>query len=114
MNLRRGSVFFGAALSLFLISIQAEAHWCDDLWASSYNIVVRPASMTGSSIRHGHHDDYVQKQHGLSVAQLRFDGPDRHHRGDRHPSDPEDGWYSFAWRKGNVQFGRLEGRWRDP
>lgn len=46
MNLRRGSVFFGAALSLFLISIQAEAHWCDDLWASSYNIVVRPASDT--------------------------------------------------------------------
>ncbi len=46
MLLCKGSVFYGAALSLLLISAQAEAHWCDDLWASSYNIVVRPASDT--------------------------------------------------------------------
>jgi len=46
MILRKVSVFFGAALSLFVVSAQAEAHWCDDLWASSYNIVVRPASDT--------------------------------------------------------------------
>lgn len=46
MILCKGSVFFGAALSLFLLSAEAEAHWCDDLWASSYNIVVRPASDT--------------------------------------------------------------------
>jgi MYXO-CTERM domain-containing protein len=46
MILRRGSLFVGIALTLVLISSQAQAHWCDDLWASSYNIVVKPASDT--------------------------------------------------------------------
>ena len=46
MIFRKGSLFVGIALTLVLISSQAQAHWCDDLWASSYNIVVKPASDT--------------------------------------------------------------------
>ncbi len=49
MTLRKGSLFVGSALSLVLVSFQAQAHWCDDLWASSYNIVVRPESDTVTS-----------------------------------------------------------------
>lgn len=35
-----------ASLVTMLVSAHAEAHWCDDLWESAYNIVVRPASDT--------------------------------------------------------------------
>jgi MYXO-CTERM domain-containing protein len=46
MSLRKGVLFFGAVLCLTLPSMSARAHWCDDLWASSYNIVVRPETDT--------------------------------------------------------------------
>jgi hypothetical protein len=46
MAFRNGSVFVGAALSVFLLSSSAQAHWCNDLWGSAYNIVVRPESDT--------------------------------------------------------------------
>lgn len=39
-------VLVGAALGLILLTSQANAHWCDDIWSSSYNIVVRPESDT--------------------------------------------------------------------
>jgi len=34
------------SLLVLLSSPMASAHWCDDLWQSAYNIVVRPASDT--------------------------------------------------------------------
>jgi MYXO-CTERM domain-containing protein len=43
--LRKGSCFVGAALCV-AFSFEAQAHWCDDLWVSAYNIVVRPESDT--------------------------------------------------------------------
>ncbi|HEY5284133.1 MAG TPA: hypothetical protein VIM14_15175, partial [Polyangia bacterium] len=61
MNLREGSVFIGVALSLFVFSSQAQAHWCDDLWASSYNIVVRPDSDTSPK------NVYVQNNMGYQL-----------------------------------------------
>ena len=36
------------ALAFGLLSSQAKAHWCDNLWASSYNIVIRPESDTAT------------------------------------------------------------------
>src|SRR5512140_3166888 len=35
-----------SAFLLGLIPIHAQAHWCDDLWSSGYDIVVKPDSDT--------------------------------------------------------------------
>ena len=66
MNLRKGSVFVGAALSLALLSSQAQAHWCDDLWNSSYNIVVRPDSDTSPK------NVYVQNNMGYQLPNFKL------------------------------------------
>ena len=42
----RTKLLFGMFLAISLLPFEARAHWCDDLWASSYNIVVRPATDT--------------------------------------------------------------------
>jgi hypothetical protein len=41
---RSGRILALLALSLVLGAAPARAHWCDDLWISSYNLVVRPES----------------------------------------------------------------------
>jgi len=46
MKLRSSSVFLATALSVCLLSSQVQAHWCNDLWGSAYNLVVRPESDT--------------------------------------------------------------------
>jgi MYXO-CTERM domain-containing protein len=43
---KRIAFLLGTVLTLSLLSTQARAHWCHDLWGSAYNIVVRPASDT--------------------------------------------------------------------
>lgn len=43
---KRIAFLLGTVLTLSLLSTQARAHWCNDLWGSAYNIVVRPASDT--------------------------------------------------------------------
>jgi hypothetical protein len=52
MNLRKASLLLGTALSILLLSPSSEAHWCNDLWGSAYNLVVRPETDTisGSSL----------------------------------------------------------------
>jgi hypothetical protein len=63
--IRKGSLLIGLALSPLLLSSQAQAHWCDDLWASSYNIVVKPESDTvtaGSPMK-----IYVQNNMGYQL-----------------------------------------------
>ena len=70
MILRKGNLFIGFALSLVLISSQAQAHWCDDLWASSYNIVVKPESDTvtaGSPMK-----IYVQNNMGYQLISFKL------------------------------------------
>ena len=42
----KSRVLLGATLALLALSSQAEAHWCNDLWGSAYNLVVRPESDT--------------------------------------------------------------------
>ena len=39
-------ILLGAFLTISLLPLQARAHWCDDMWTSSYNIVVRPDTDT--------------------------------------------------------------------
>jgi len=70
MILRKGNLFVGFALSLVLISSQAQAHWCDDLWASSYNIVVKPESDTvtaGTPMK-----IYVQNNMGYQLISFKL------------------------------------------
>jgi hypothetical protein len=70
MKFRKGSVFVGAALGLVLLSSQANAHWCDDLWSSSYNIVVKPESDTvaaGSPM-----NIYVQNNMGYQLPNFKL------------------------------------------
>jgi MYXO-CTERM domain-containing protein len=43
---KRIAFLLGTVLSLSLATTEAKAHWCNDLWGSAYNIVVRPASDT--------------------------------------------------------------------
>lgn len=43
MDGARGRIACCMALGLVLWSAPARAHWCHDLWGSSYNIVVKPA-----------------------------------------------------------------------
>lgn len=61
MTIRKGSILVGATLAMILSSVRAEAHWCDDLWASSYNIVVRPDSDTSPK------EIYVQNNMGYQL-----------------------------------------------
>ncbi|MBS1149940.1 MAG: endo4-beta-xylanase precursor, partial [Myxococcaceae bacterium] len=58
-----------AVCAVALTGAQAEAHWCHDLWGTSYNIVVRPAADTvnvpgGSSATL---DVYVQNNMGYPL-----------------------------------------------
>jgi hypothetical protein len=70
MSFVKGTLFLGSALSLILLSSQASAHWCDDLWASSYNIVVRPETDTvtaGSPM-----NIYVQNNMGYQLINFKL------------------------------------------
>lgn len=69
MRLRRTGVALGIALSLFLVSPRVEAHWCDDLWGSAYNLVVRPESdaITGSSL-----DVFVQNNMEYALPSFKL------------------------------------------
>ena len=66
MLMRKCSVLAGTALTLVLSSSQANAHWCDDLWASSYNIVVRPDSDTSPK------EVYVQNNMGYQLVSFKL------------------------------------------
>ena len=46
LPIRTSSILAAAAATIVLGAAPAQAHWCDDLWISSYNIVVRPESDT--------------------------------------------------------------------
>jgi hypothetical protein len=61
MILRNGSIFVGSVLALVMAASPAQAHWCDDLWVSSYNIVVRPDSDTSPK------NVYVQNNMGYQL-----------------------------------------------
>jgi PKD repeat protein len=62
-------IAYAAALGVVLLTPSAHAHWCDDLWASSYNIVVKPTqdSVTVPSTGEVTLDVYVQNNMGYPL-----------------------------------------------
>lgn len=67
-------IVFASTLALLLAPSVALAHWCDDLWDSSYNIVVKPASDTVTVPASGSAtlDLYVQNNMGYPLKNFRF------------------------------------------
>jgi hypothetical protein len=66
-------VLAATLLSIFSPGV-ARAHWCDDLWDSSYNIVVKPASDTVNVPADGSAtlDLYVQNNMGYALENFQF------------------------------------------
>jgi len=76
MALRVPSCMVLAAMVFSLLSPgTARAHWCDDLWASSYNIVVKPASDTVNVPADGTAtlDLFVQNNMGYPLKDFKFE-----------------------------------------
>ena len=65
----RTKILLGTVLATCLVPLAARAHWCGDLWASSYNIVVRPASdtVTVPSSGSANLDIFVQNNMGYPL-----------------------------------------------
>jgi hypothetical protein len=74
MKFRKVSVLVAATLGLALVSSDARAHWCDDLWASSYNIVVRPETDTVTVPASGsaNLNIYVQNNMGYQLTGFKL------------------------------------------
>src|SRR6266540_5282379 len=69
MKSQKGIFSIAIILAFAALSSPVEAHWCDDLWASSYNIVVRPESdtVTGGSM-----NVYVQNNMGYQLINFKL------------------------------------------
>ena len=65
----RTKFLLGTVLTFALLPLQAQAHWCNDLWGSAYNIVVRPASdtVTVPSSGSANLDVFVQNNMGYPL-----------------------------------------------
>lgn len=74
MKFRKVTVWVTATLGLALVSSEARAHWCDDLWASSYNIVVRPETdtVTVPSSGSANLNIYVQNNMGYQLTNFKL------------------------------------------
>jgi hypothetical protein len=59
-------VLAGAVLLTTLASTNAWAHWCDDLWSSAYDIVVRPDSDTSPK------ELYVENRWGYQLVNFKL------------------------------------------
>lgn len=68
MRFSKDRVLAGSAflLALALPSTSAWAHWCDDLWSSGYDIVVRPDSDTSPK------EVYVQNRWGYQLTNFKL------------------------------------------
>jgi MYXO-CTERM domain-containing protein len=56
----------GAAVLLALFSTDARAHWCDDLWSSAYDLVVKPDSDTSPK------QIYVENRWGYQLTNFKL------------------------------------------
>lgn len=72
MKSRRSGIALGTALVLCFLPSQADAHWCDDLWASSYNLLVRPESDTVTVPSGGSGSLIVYVQNNMEYALPNF------------------------------------------
>jgi MYXO-CTERM domain-containing protein len=66
MRFPKHSVVLAIAVLLALPSTRARAHWCDDLWSSGYDIVVRPDSDTSPK------ELYVENRWGYQLTNLKL------------------------------------------
>ena len=65
----RTKIFLGTAMAICLAPLTAHAHWCNDLWSSAYNIVVRPSTdtLTVPASGSANWDIYVQNNMGYQL-----------------------------------------------
>ena len=66
MGFPKSRIVLVAALFLALPTSQAWAHWCDDLWSSAYDIVVRPDSDVSPK------ELYVQNRWGYQLTNFKL------------------------------------------
>jgi hypothetical protein len=66
MAFRRIATLLATTLPLALSATEARAHWCNDLWASSYNLTVRPDSDTSPK------EVYVQNNMGYQLTSFKL------------------------------------------
>jgi MYXO-CTERM domain-containing protein len=66
MKFSTGKVVLGVTLLLALPARNAAAHWCDDLWSSGYDIVVRPDSDTSPKKL------YVENRWGYQLTNFKL------------------------------------------
>ena len=66
MGSTRSSVLLGAVLFLSPPATDAWAHWCDDIWSSGYNLVVRPDSDASPKAL------YVQNNMGYQLPNFKL------------------------------------------
>lgn len=66
MTMRTGGYLTVTVLATVIGATSAEAHWCDDLWASAYNITVRPDSDTSPS------EVFVQNNMGYHLVNFKL------------------------------------------
>ena len=66
MSFSQGRIVLGIPLFLALLVTDAQAHWCDDMWHSAYNIVVRPDSDTSPK------ELYVQNNMGYQLPDFKL------------------------------------------
>ena len=70
----RTKFLIGTLLTIYLLPLTAQAHWCNDLWSSAYNIVVRPASdtVTVPASGSGSLDIFVQNNMGYQLTSFKL------------------------------------------
>jgi hypothetical protein len=66
MKSTRGITVLAVALLTTLASTEARAHWCDDLWSSAYNIIVRPDNDTSPK------ELYVENHWGYQLTNFKL------------------------------------------
>ena len=66
MRFQKSRIVLGVALFLALASTDAWGHWCDDLWSSGYDIVVRPDSDTSPK------QLYVENRWGYQLTNFKL------------------------------------------
>jgi hypothetical protein len=66
MAFRKIGTLLATTVLVSLPATQARAHWCNDLWASSYNLTVRPDSDTSPK------EVYVQNNMGYQLTNFKL------------------------------------------
>ena len=76
MKIKSYALWMMAAIAPLAYPTNARAHWCDDLWQSAYNIVVRPASDTVTVPASGSAtlDVFVQNNMGYALPNFVLAG----------------------------------------